>query len=248
VDRAEATRVSNVVVAIPTFNEEESIGAVIRAIPRDIVSRVIIADGGSTDGTVGRAREAGADVIVAGKGYGRACYAAAEIASYNDIIVYMDGDGADDPAYIPLLVAPILAGKYDFVIGSRTRGVREPGSIAWHQLAAGLGAGFATWLLYGVRYTDMCAFRAIRRDQLLALGMREFTYGWNLEMQMRVARARLRILEIPVPCRRRIGGVSKVSGSLTGNFKASVDIAMTLVRVAFKQARYCEWNRDKRSF
>ena len=120
-----------------------------------------------------------------------ACLKGAQAALADDIIVFMDGDGADDPAAIATLVAPIRAGTYDFVIASRARGAREPGSMAWHQLAAGHIAGVLTRLLYGVRYTDMCAFRAIRRDTLLALGMRELTYGWNLEMQMRVARARL---------------------------------------------------------
>lgn len=233
-DQVEPTRVTKVVVAIPTFNEEESIGAVVSAIPRDIVDRVIVADGGSTDRTELRAREAGAEVIAAGRGYGRACYRAAQIASDSDVIVFMDGDGADDPKFIRLLAEPILAGKYDFVIGSRTRGAREPGSMAWHQIVAGRVVGLATRLLYGMRYTDMCAFRAIRRDQLLALGMREFTYGWNLEMQMRTARMHLRILEISVPCRRRIGGVSKVSGNLVGSLKAGVGIVTTLFRVPFE--------------
>ncbi|MGA7488051.1 MAG: glycosyltransferase family 2 protein, partial [Xanthobacteraceae bacterium] len=149
-----------------------------------------------------------------------------------DIVVLMDGDGADDPQAIAALVAPIRSGRYDFVIGSRARGNREPGSIAWHQLAAGLLAGWAMRLLYGVRYTDMCALRAIRRDVLLALGMRERTYGWNLEMQMRAARTGLRILEIPVDYRRRSGGSSKVAGSLSGTLRAGARIVATFVRIA----------------
>jgi hypothetical protein len=149
-----------------------------------------------------------------------------------DILVFMDGDGADDPASIAALVAPIRAGTCDFVIGSRLRGVREPGSMAWHQLAAGLFAGVGMRMLYGVRYTDMCAFRAIRRDALLALGMREMTYGWNIEMQMRAARAGLRILEIPVPYRCRTGGASKVAGNLSGSIKAAARIVVTFIRVS----------------
>ena len=137
-----------------------------------------------------------------------------------DIVVFMDGDGADDPAAIAATGRPIRSGAYDFVIASRARGKREPGSMASHQLLAGLAAGWLTGLLYGVRYTDMCAFRAIRRDTLLKLGMREMTYGWNLEMQMRVARAGLRVLEVPVAYRRRLGGESKVAGSLRGSVKA----------------------------
>jgi glycosyltransferase involved in cell wall biosynthesis len=225
-----------VVVAIPTLNEEASIGAVVRAIPRDFVVRVIVADGGSTDATRQRAREAGAHVIEAGKGYGRACLAAAEAAPVGSVIVFMDGDGADDPASIAALAAPLAADHYDFIIGSRVRGRREPGSMAWHQVLAGRAAGFAIRLLYGVRYTDMCAFRAIRRETLLGLGMRELTYGWNMEMQMRAARAGLRILEIPVPYRRRHGGASKVAGNLRGGMGAACNIVTTFVRVARQPA------------
>jgi glycosyltransferase involved in cell wall biosynthesis len=221
-----------VAVVIPTLNEEASIAGVVAALPADIVSRVIVADGGSTDATAERARGAGADVIAAGRGYGRACLAGAWAAGDAEIIVFMDGDGADDPASIAALVEPIRAGGFDFVITSRARGQREPGSIGWHQLLAGRLAGFAMRLLYGVRYTDMCAFRAIRRERLLALGMREMTYGWNIEMQMRAARAHLRILEIPVPYHRRTGGASKVAGSLSGTIRAGGRIIATFIRVA----------------
>ena len=154
-----------------------------------------------------------------------------------DIVVFMDGDGADDPQAIADLVEPIRSGRCDFVIGSRARGNREPGSIAWHQLAAGRLAGLGMRLLYGTRYTDMCAFRAIRRDALLDLGMRELTYGWNIEMQMRAARAGLRILEIPVDYRRRSGGNSKVAGSLTGTIRAGARIVATFVRVSAQSDR-----------
>lgn len=221
-----------VVLVVPAWNEAESIGGVVAEIDRTVVDRVIVADGGSRDGTVEIAREAGAEVLAAGRGYGRACLAGATAAEPGDLIVFMDGDGADDPAEIPALLAPIRAGTRDFVIGSRTRGRREPGSMSWHQVAAGLAAGWAMRLLYGVRYSDMCAFRAIRRETLLGLGMRELTYGWNLEMQMRAARAGLRVLEIPVPCRNRIGGSSKVSGSLSGSIRAGGKIVSTFVRIA----------------
>jgi glycosyltransferase involved in cell wall biosynthesis len=224
-----------IAVIIPTLNEEASIAAAVRAIPRDLVSRIIIADSGSSDATVVWARDAGAEVLDVGRGYGRACLAAAMAAGDADILVFMDGDGADDPASIAALVAPIRDGSYDFVIGSRLRGAREPGSMAWHQLAAGLLAGLGMRLLYGVRYTDMCAFRAIRRDTLLTLGMREMTYGWNIEMQMRAAGAGLRILEIPVPYRCRSGGASKVAGNLSGSIKAAVRIVATFVRVSTQQ-------------
>jgi len=221
-----------VTVVIPTFNEAESIGAVVAELPCAVVGRVIVADGGSSDGTTERALGAGAEVIVVGRGYGTACLAGARGAAAGDILVFMDGDGADDPAAIAAMIAPIRAGAYDFVIASRARGERQPGSMASHQILAGLIAGRLTGLLYGVRYTDMCALRAIRRETLLDLGMREKTYGWNLEMQMRVARAGLRVLEVPVAYRRRIGGESKVAGSLRGSVKAGLKIMSTFARIA----------------
>jgi glycosyltransferase involved in cell wall biosynthesis len=228
---------TGVTVVIPTFNETESIGAVVAELPRDVVTRVLVVDGGSRDGTAERARAAGAEVIAVGRGYGLACLTGAQAAGANDIIVFMDGDGADDPSAIGALVAPIRDGHYDFVITSRARGAREPGSMAWHQILAGHAAGALTKLLYGVRYTDMSAFRAIRRETLLGLGMRELTYGWNLEMQMRVARARLRVLELPVDYRRRIGGESKVAGSLQGSIRAGAKIMSTFARVATEPMR-----------
>ena len=228
---------ARVAVIIPTFNEVDSIAAVIDELPRDSVDRVIVADGGSSDGTQDRARGAGAEVIAAGRGYGRACLAGARAADDADIVVFMDGDGADDPSAIAALSAPLRAGTADFVIASRARGEREVGSMASHQLLAGLLAGWLTKLLYGVRYTDMCAFRAIRRDTLLALGMREMTYGWNLEMQMRVARRQLRVREVPVSYRRRLGGQSKVAGSLSGSLKAAVNIVSAFARIAVQRSR-----------
>ncbi len=225
-------RAGPIVVVIPTLNEQDSISNVVRASPRPPVDRVIVVDGPSTDATAARAAEAGADVSKVGRGYGHACAAAVEAAPEVEIVVFMDGDGADDPACIADLIAPIRAGTHDFVIGSRVRGEREPGSMAWHQVAAGLLAGALLRVLYGVRYTDMCAFRAIRREQLLHLRMREMTYGWNIEMQMRAARAGLRILELPVPYRRRSGGTSKVAGSLSGTWRAGTRIIATIARIS----------------
>jgi glycosyltransferase involved in cell wall biosynthesis len=222
-----------VALVIPTLDEEEAIGGVVAAVPRDAVDDIIVVDSGSTDCTVERAATAGARIIsLRERGYGRACRAGADSAADCDIVVFLDGDGSDCPELIPHLVAPIADGRYDFVIGSRARGKREPGSMAAHQLLAGRIIGVAMRLLYGVRYTDMCPFRAIRRDALMRLGMREETYGWNLEMQMRAARAGLRILELPVAHRRRAGGMSKVSGNLRGTLEASWRIVATFVRIA----------------
>jgi glycosyltransferase involved in cell wall biosynthesis len=220
-------------LVIPTFNEVEAIGAVVAEVPRAAVDRIIVADGGSTDGTCECAALAGAEVVHAGRGYGRACLAGAAAAADADILVFMDGDGADDPAAIEALIHPIAAGSVDFAIGSRLRGRAAAGSMGWHQRCAGLGLGWAMGILYGVRYTDLCALRAIRRELLFGLGMREMTYGWNLEMQMRVARAGRRVLELPVDNRARLGGQSKVAGSFSGSLRAGTRIAATFGRLLF---------------
>lgn len=222
-----------VAVVIPTLDEEEAIGGVITAMPRDLVDQVIVVDSASRDRTVARAQAAGAYVIrLEERGYGLACRAGVEAAGDCDIVVFLDGDGSDCPELIPMLVAPLAEGRYDFVIGSRTRGEREPGSMTPHQLIAGRVLGAAMRVLYGVGYTDMGPFRAIRRDKLMQLGMREETYGWNLEMQMRAARFGLRVLELPVAHRRRAGGQSKVSGDLRGTLRASWRILAAFVRIA----------------
>jgi glycosyltransferase involved in cell wall biosynthesis len=219
---------------IPTFNERDAIAAVVREVPRGIAPEVIVADSGSTDGTQQAARDAGARVLdVKQRGYGLACARAADAADpASEIIVFLDGDGADRADLMHLLVDPVLAGTHDFVIASRTRGVRDPGSMSWHQVFAGQAAGLGMRALYGVRYTDMCAFRAIRRSSLKALNLQEMTYGWNIEMQMQAARAGLRILEVPVPYRCRAGGESKVAGSIRGSVRAGWRIATTFARVA----------------
>jgi glycosyltransferase involved in cell wall biosynthesis len=222
-----------VALVIPVINEGSTIAGVVRAVPRDVFAEIIVVDGGSRDDTVAAAQAAGARVIVEPRaGYGAACLAGARAAGDCDIIAFIDGDGSDDPRDLSRVVALILVGDRDFVIGSRTRGKREPGSMGAHQILAGRLAGLAMRALYGVRYTDMGPLRAIRRDALEKLGMRERTYGWNLEMQMRAARAKLRILELPVAHRRRAGGASKVAGSVRGTLRASWNLASTFVRVA----------------
>ena len=225
-------------VIIPALNEEEPIADAIRAVAATkIPNEVIVVDNGSTDQTAKRAHTAGAKVVAEPRrGYGRACAAGIRALSPEcDIVVFLDGDGSDCPEFMNELVDPILAEKYDFVIGSRTRGKREAGSMNFQQILSGRIAGLILRLLYGVRYTDMCPFRAIRRDALARLGMREQTYGWNLEMQMKTARAGLRILEVPVNHRRRTGGESKVSGTLRGTFVAGTRIVATLLRVALEK-------------
>lgn len=231
---------ARVAAIIPVLDEEGAIGPVLAAMPRDWVDKVIVVDGGSRDRTVAVARTLGATVLVErASGYGRACAtgAAAAAAAGAEILVFLDGDGSDRPEAIPSLLQPILADQHDFVIGSRTRGVRERGSMGLHQVLAGRAIGAAIGLVYGVRYSDMCAFRAIRTTTLEGLGMREMTYGWNLEMQMRAARAGLRILELPVPHGRRLAGRSKVAGSLRGTLRAGFRIIATFTRIVCKQHR-----------
>src|SRR5713101_2884462 len=225
---------SNVSVIIPALNEEEPIAGVVReCFTTRVPDEVIVVDNGSTDRTADRAREAGARVVTAPRGYGRACAAGIQALSPEcDIVVFLDGDGSDCPEFMPQLVDPIAAGEFDFVIGSRTRGQREAGSMNFQQIFAGRLAGWLMSILYGVRYTDMCPFRAIGRDALEKLSMKEETYGWNLEMQMKAARLGLRILEVPVDHRRRTGGVSKVSGTLRGTFVAGTRIIATFARIA----------------
>jgi hypothetical protein len=224
------------VLIVPTRDEAGAIGAALRRVPRDIVDLMIVADGGSKDATVVEARAAGARVVEAGRGYGRACWMGALEADAEAILVFMDGDGSDRAECIGDLVAPIIAGEQDFVIASRVRGVRAPGSMGLHQVFIGLLMGRLIKLRYGVKYTDMCAFRAIRRRDLLALGLTEMTYGWNLEMQMRAAQAQLRILEIPVPYDCRVAGHSKVSGHWWGTLRASMRLLTTFFRVAAQRA------------
>ena len=224
---------------IPCLDEETAIGLVVSAVFAQHVSEVIVVDGGSRDRTVGRASSAGARVIVEPRrGYGRAIQAGiAAVRDDADIIVFLDGDGSDPAENIPALLAPILAGEAAFVLGSRIRGSREPGSLAPQQVVAGHLGGLLLRLVYGARFTDLSPFRAIRRDELRRLGMKEETYGWNLEMLMRVAAARLPAREIAVGQRRRVGGVSKVSGNLVAGLKAAWSISVTFVRLALELRR-----------
>lgn len=223
-------------VIIPALNEEEPIAGVVAAIPRPLAGEIIVVDNGSTDATAVRAKAAGARVVSEPKrGYGAACWAGVQALSPEcTIVVFLDGDGSDCAVFMDRLVAPIQAGTHDFVIGSRTRGKREPGSMNATQLFAGWFAGLLMRLRYGVRYTDMGPFRAIRRSALETLDMRERTFGWNLEMQMMAAHKRLRILELPVDHRCRTGGESKVTGNLRATARAIVKIASTFLRIAVR--------------
>jgi glycosyltransferase involved in cell wall biosynthesis len=226
---------STVTAIIPCLDEEEAIGTVVGQLAGFGLAEIIVVDGGSQDRTVARATAAGAKVVLAPRrGYGRALRAGIAASSpRSSIVLFLDGDGSDRLEAVPLLLRPITQGAADFVMGSRIRGEREPGSLAPAQLVAGYLAGLLIWLRYGVRFTDMSPLRAIRRDILDGLGMREETYGWNLEMQMRVAAQGLRILEVPVGQRKRVGGQSKVSGNLPATARAAAVLAATFLRLAF---------------
>jgi glycosyltransferase involved in cell wall biosynthesis len=225
-----------VCLVIPALNEADVIGDVVGSVPPSAVNQVIVVDNGSTDTTAQAARNAGALVVSQPtRGYGRACRAGVNAAmkAGADIVAFIDGDGSDCPEFMNELIRPIQENRFDFVIGSRTRGTRERGSLNTQQIFAARLAGWLLRMRYGVNFTDMSPFRAIRSELLQSLPMREETYGWNLEMQMLVAHKRARILEIPVNHRRRRGGVSKVSGTFKGTIHATFRIAATFFRVAF---------------
>jgi len=219
-------------VVIPCLNEEEPIADVVQEVLAQGVDEVLVVDNGSTD--TKRAVHAGARVVQQPqRGYGRACAAGlAAIRADSDIVCFLDGDGSDVPGFMSAVVGPVMRDEADFVMGSRLRGDREAGSMTVQQVLAGWIAARLLRLTYGVRFTDMSPFRAMRVDRLRALGMQEQTYGWNLEMQMRAAAAGLRILEVPVDHRCRRGGESKVSGNLVAGLQAGWKIITTFVRLA----------------
>jgi glycosyltransferase involved in cell wall biosynthesis len=225
---------SGVTAIIPCLEEEAAIGPVVRAIAACALHEIIVVDGGSKDRTAERARAAGAKVVMEPRrGYGRAMRAGIAAASSDSgILLFLDGDGSDRTEMIADILAPIVGGSADFVMGSRILGEREPGSLTAAQIAAGFLAGHLIRARYGVRFTDMSPFRAIRRSALDRLDMREETFGWNLEMQMRVAAAGLRAVEIPVGQRLRVGGRSKVSGNWPATMHAVWVLVATFARLA----------------
>jgi glycosyltransferase involved in cell wall biosynthesis len=223
---------------IPALDEETAIGALLEAIDRSLVRDVIVGDNGSRDRTAEIARERGALVIgVEERGYGAACAGAlAQVLPDVDTIIFMDADGSDDPAEIPRLVEPIAAGRADLVIGSRALGTVEPGALTPQQR---LGNWLATRLIsriYGHRYTDLGPFRAIRRELLDRIVMRDRRYGWTVEMQIRALQLGARVEEVPVRYRRRVGR-SKISGTVTGVIRAGWGILYTIFRYALQRGR-----------
>src|SRR5258705_11257485 len=224
-------------VIIAALNEEEAIAHIFNSDPKELADEIVGVVNGSKDRTAGIAKAAGARVVREPiPGYGRAFRAGLRsISPKCEIVVFLDGDGSDCPEMMDRLVTPIIEGNSDFVIGSRTRGNREPGSMNFHQVLAGYMIGFMLRILFGVHSTDMGPFRAIRRKTLDGLNLREETYGWPLEMQMRAARRRVRTMEVPVDYQRRAGGHSKIAGTVRGSVLASTRILITLARIAIQR-------------
>ena len=222
----------NVVAIIPALDEEGSIGAVVSALPCDLLSRVIVVDNGSRDGTACAAARAGAEVVAEPRrGYGYACLAGVTAAPEADTLLFLDGDFSDYPEEAGRVLAPIFDHQADVALGSRMLSLRSrqalpPAARAGNRLATTL-----IRLLDGVQVTDLAPFKAIRADALRDLDLREVTYGWTIELIVRAAQRRLRIVEVPVRYRPRLAGKSKVSGDLRGTVRASARILLTLGRL-----------------
>lgn len=220
-----------VALIIPALDEEHAIGALLEAIDRSVVRDVIVGDNGSRDGTGAVARARGAEVVrVEERGYGAACAGAlSAIADDVDVVLFMDADGSDDPAEIPLVLAPILSGRAELVIGSRALGIVERGALTPQQRFGNWLATRMIAVIYRHRYTDLGPFRAIRRELLDRIGMRDRRYGWTVEMQVRALQLGARVEEVPVRYRRRVGK-SKISGTVSGVVKAGWWIVYTILK------------------
>jgi glycosyltransferase involved in cell wall biosynthesis len=223
-------------VVIPALNEEASLPLVLAAIPRGVVSEIVVADNGSTDDTARVAREHGARVVHAtARGYGSACLAGIAALDAPDVVAFLDADFSDHPEELPRVLSPILEGCADLVIGSRMLGLREPGAMLPQALLGNRLATLLIRLFWGVRFTDLGPFRAIRADALRDLAMADRDFGWTVEMQVKAARRGLRCVEVPVSYRRRVGR-SKITGTIRGTLRASHKILATIFREALRRS------------
>ena len=221
---------SRISVIIPALNEEDSIGLVLDALPQNLIHEVIVVDNNSTDNTARSASEKGARVVAEQRrGYGSACLKGISVLDNPDIVVFLDGDFSDYPEELVKLVAPIESGEMDFVLGSRmilpeSRSALLPQSRYGNQLAV-----FLMRLFFRHQYTDLGPFRAIRYESLQAIAMQDTNFGWTVEMQIKAVKKGLRILEIPVKYRERVG-VSKITGTFSGTIKAGTKIIYTIFK------------------
>jgi glycosyltransferase involved in cell wall biosynthesis len=233
-----------ITVVVPTYNEAGSIARVLDDIPASLVSEVLVVDAGSTDGTGEIAAAHGARVIVEPRrGYGRACLTGLAHARRPDTVVFLDGDYSDRPAEMGRLVEPIRQGRADIVLGSRLAGPLLTGAMPWHAVLGNRLAAVLIRVLYGVPVTDLGPFRAARHEVLLALGLREPTYGWAVELVTRGAMAGYRVAEVPVSYHPRIG-ISKISGTVRGSIGAAWCILTGIVRNRFFEPRRAEPGPD----
>lgn len=220
-----------VAAVIPALDEEASVGGIVRGLPRDLVQRVLVVDNGSADRTAEVARAAGAEVVrEPRRGYGQACLTGIRQADGAEVILFLDADGSDVPSDARRILAPILQGRADMVVGSRMRGRRERGALPAHARFGNRLASLLMLLLWRARYSDLGPFRAIRADALRRMRMADRNFGWTVEMQIKAARKGLRVLEVPVGYRRRVGR-SKISGTLRGSLLAGAKILFTITRL-----------------
>ncbi|GAX61397.1 Glycosyltransferase [Candidatus Scalindua japonica] len=221
-------------VIIPALNEEESIGMVLNDIPGEIVEDIIVVDNGSNDNTVAVAKNLGATVVLEPlRGYGAACLRGiSSLKQDTDIVVFLDADYSDYPQDLYTVVKPILNGKAEMVIGSRMTGEKEKGALLPQAVFGNKLATFLIRLFWSFKYTDLGPFRAIKYRDLLALNMMDKNFGWTVEMQIKALNKRLRIMEVPVRYRKRIG-ISKITGTFSGTVRAGVKIIYTIFKYGF---------------
>jgi glycosyltransferase involved in cell wall biosynthesis len=229
-------REKSIAVIIPALNEEACIAGVVSAIDRSLIDRVLVADNGSSDQTAEVAHKAGAEVVFEPRrGYGSACLKAMAAVPDADVLVYLDGDGSDDPAEIPVLLEALVDTPADVVIGSRVLGQAEPGSLTPVQRFGNALTCTLVRLLWGVRYTDLGPFRAVTRSALDKLDMADPDFGWTIEMQVKAAQLGMHVVEVPVSYRNRRAGQSKVSGNLKGSFLAGKRIMGYVAEAKWKE-------------
>jgi glycosyltransferase involved in cell wall biosynthesis len=228
---------TDIKVIIPAFNEADSIGHVIKELP-STVSEIIVVNNNSTDDTVKNAENAGATVLTEiRKGYGYACLKGLDYITKQskapDVIVFIDGDYSDYPEELDKVVAPILGDDVDFVVGARVNELREEGSMTPQQIFGNWLATFLMRLFFGAKFTDLGPFRAIKYEKLIALEMQDKTYGWTVEMQLKILRKKMTYTEVPVRYKKRIG-VSKVSGTVKGSIFAGIKILGWIFKYSIK--------------